>query len=98
MCIRDRDISAAIQTASEVGGDYYDYFPQEDKKSLYVVVGDATGHGMTAGMMVSITKAGLKGIEKRAPNKMLTDLNNIVKSVEIGRIRMSLNLLEFKNG
>ena len=28
----DLDISAAIQTASEVGGDYYDYFPQEDKK------------------------------------------------------------------
>jgi sigma-B regulation protein RsbU (phosphoserine phosphatase) len=49
-------------------------------------------------MMVAITKAGLKGIQKRAPNEMLTDLNNIVKSVEIGRIRMSLNLLEFKNG
>ena len=69
----DLDISAAIQTASEVGGDYYDYFPQEDKKSLYVVVGDATGHGMTAGMMVSITKAGLYGIHlypKRNCNKI----------------------------
>ena len=51
------DIAATIQTASEVGGDYYDFFPQSNDESLYVVVGDATGHGMTAGMMVSITKA-----------------------------------------
>ena len=66
--------------------------------TLIAACSDATGHGATSGMMVSITKAGLKGIQKRSPNEMLTDLNNIVKSVEIGRIRMSLNLLEFKNG
>ena len=34
---------------------------------------------------------------KRSPNEMLTDLNNIVKSVEIGRIRMS-KFVEFKMG
>ena len=54
----DLEIAAGIQTATEVGGDYYDFFPQRDN-SIYVVVGDATGHGMTAGMMVSITKAWL---------------------------------------
>ena len=91
------EVETYIRTATEVGGDYYDFFELDDG-TLIAACGDATGHGATSGMMVSITKAGLKGIQKRSPNEMLTDLNNIVKSVEIGRIRMSLNLLEFKNG
>ena len=95
--MKNIEVETYIRTATEVGGDYYDFFELDDG-TLIAACGDATGHGATSGMMVSITKAGLKGIEKRSPNEMLTDLNNIVKSVEIGRIRMSLNLLEFKNG
>ena len=95
--MKNVEVETYIRTATEVGGDYYDFFELDDG-TLIAACGDATGHGATSGMMVAITKAGLKGIQKRAPNEMLTDLNNIVKSVEIGRIRMSLNLLEFKNG
>ena len=91
----DLDISAAIQTASEVGGDYYDYFSQEDKKSLYVVVGDATGHGMTAGMMVSITKAGLYGIPSVPPNEIATRLNRVIKAIDLGLNRMAFNMARF---
>ena len=90
------EVETYIQTATEVGGDYFDFLETEEGVVI-AACGDATGHGTTSGMMVSITKAGLKGIKKQAPNKMLTDLNNIVKSVDIGRLRMSLNLLEFKN-
>ena len=95
--MKNVEVETYIRTATEVGGDYYDFFELDDG-TLIAACGDATGHGATSGMMVSITKAGLKGIQKRSPDEMLTDLNNIVKSVEIGRIRMSLNLLEFKNG
>ncbi len=91
----DLDISAAIQTASEVGGDYYDYFPQQDKNSLYVVVGDATGHGMTAGMMVSITKAGLYGIPSIPPNEIATRLNRVIKAIDLGLNRMAFNMARF---
>jgi serine phosphatase RsbU (regulator of sigma subunit)/ligand-binding sensor domain-containing protein len=90
------DISATIETASEVGGDYYDYFPQKDKKSLYVVVGDATGHGMTAGMMVSITKAGLYGIpESTPPNDVARQLNRVIKNIDLGWNRMAFNMARF---
>ena len=50
------EIAVRMRTATEVGGDYYDFFPLEDG-SLYVVTGDATGHGMSAGLMVSMTKS-----------------------------------------
>ena len=90
------EISATIETASEVGGDYYDYFPQKDKKSLYVVVGDATGHGMTAGMMVSITKAGLYGIpESTPPNDVAKKLNRVIKNIDLGWNRMAFNMARF---
>jgi len=90
------DIAATIQTASEVGGDYYDFFPQSNGESLYVVVGDATGHGMTAGMMVSITKAGLYGIPPSiAPNEIAQRLNRVIKNIDLGWNRMAINVARF---
>ena len=39
-----------------VGGDYYDYNLTEDEQ-LTIAVGDATGHGMNAGLVVSAVKS-----------------------------------------
>ncbi len=89
------EIASFLQTSSEVGGDYYDFHPQPDG-SLVAVCGDATGHGTAAGMLVSITKAGLIGLPLDEPNKMLFDLNRLVKKVDLGILRMSLNIVHFK--
>ncbi len=91
----DYEIIAYIETATEVGGDYYDFFQQPDG-SIYVVAGDATGHGMTAGMMVSITKAGLHGISDTDTKEIMNKLNNIIKSIELGKNRMALNIGHLK--
>ena len=93
----DLDISTFIRCATEVGGDYYDFIEFEDG-SLLAICGDATGHGTASGMMVSITKAGLLGIDSNDPNFILKTLNKIIKKVDIGRLRMSLNLVHFQNG
>jgi serine phosphatase RsbU (regulator of sigma subunit) len=45
-------------------------------------------------MMVSITKAGLNGIDALAPNIILQKLNKVVKKVDLGTLRMSLNIVE----
>ena len=50
------EIAVYMKTATEVGGDYYDFKLHEDD-TLTVVIGDATGHGMQAGTMVSATKS-----------------------------------------
>ena len=94
---KDLDISTYIKCATEVGGDYYDFIEFEDG-SLLVICGDATGHGTASGMMVSITKAGLLGIDSKDPNLIMKTLNKIIKKVDIGRLRMSLNLAHFQNG
>ena len=89
------DVSAGLVTSTEIGGDYYDFF--ENKKSLYAVCGDATGHGTSSGMMVSIIKSGLNGLPALTTDKVLFELNNIVKKINLGTLKMSLNICEVTN-
>lgn len=93
--IEHLDIATYLRTSTEVGGDYYDFFEQPDG-SLYAICGDATGHGTPSGMLVSITKAGIIGLPAMSPNKMLSALNTVVKKVDLGILRMSLNIAFLK--
>jgi hypothetical protein len=93
--IKDLDIAGYLSTSTEVGGDYYDFFEQNDG-SLYAICGDATGHGTPSGMLVSITKAGLIGLPPMEPKDMLHELNRVVKKVDLGILRMSLNIAHIK--
>ncbi len=49
-------IAVRMKTATEVGGDYYD-FRQDNDGSLTIAIGDATGHGTKAGIMVTLIKS-----------------------------------------
>jgi ligand-binding sensor domain-containing protein/serine phosphatase RsbU (regulator of sigma subunit) len=49
-------IAVYMETATEVGGDYYDFHVDEEG-GLTTVIGDATGHGLKAGTMVSMMKS-----------------------------------------
>ncbi|HEX5081705.1 MAG TPA: SpoIIE family protein phosphatase [Blastocatellia bacterium] len=50
------EIAAVMRTATEVGGDYYDFHVGADG-ALTVAIGDATGHGLKAGTVVAATKS-----------------------------------------
>jgi serine phosphatase RsbU (regulator of sigma subunit) len=54
--IPNLEIAAYMKPATEVGGDYYDFHVGDDG-TLTVAVGDATGHGLKAGTMVTATKS-----------------------------------------
>jgi phosphoserine phosphatase RsbU/P len=49
----------SYRTANEVGGDYYDFTALPDGR-LALAVGDASGHGMAAGLVMAIGNATLK--------------------------------------
>jgi HAMP domain-containing protein len=49
------DVAVSTETATEVGGDYYD-FHLSPKGALTIAVGDATGHGAKAGTMITVAK------------------------------------------
>ncbi len=47
-----------MRTASEVGGDYYDFIRIDDNRYC-IAAGDATGHGNAAGLIVGMVKIAL---------------------------------------
>jgi hypothetical protein len=53
------DFAHSYRTANEVGGDYYDLTPVPDGR-VALLVGDASGHGMAAGLVMAIANATLK--------------------------------------
>lgn len=92
------DIAVHMQTASEVGGDYYDFSTKSDN-SFNIAIGDATGHGMKAGIMVSIMKA---LFISDSVDLELEDFFNVsnktIKALNLGRIMMAFAMLNYKKG
>jgi len=78
------DIAVYMKTATEVGGDYYDFY-KSDENVLNIVVGDATGHGLNAGMMVSISKGLFQNLVTQP------DLSNAVSKFNYSLISMKLS-------
>lgn len=88
------EIAAQQKTASEVGGDYYDFFPQPNGK-LFIAIGDATGHGVGSGLMVAMTKASLLATEEAELTELVTKINRVLTRIDLGRqLNMSLTVLE----
>lgn len=93
---RGLDIAVHLSTAAEVGGDYYDFRESTDGL-LTVAVGDATGHGMRAGIMVAITKSLFHGLRD---DESLPDFFNrctsILKPMRLGNLFMGLTLVRVR--
>lgn len=56
------DIAGRSISCDEVGGDYYDFFFQQDQpgQAFSVAVGDITGHGVDAALLMSSARAFLR--------------------------------------
>ncbi len=88
------DIAAWQETASEVGGDYYDFFSGTNGQQR-IVLGDATGHGVSSALMVSMTKALLLAHDGYDIESLLTKLNAILYKLHLGKqLNMALLLLD----
>ena len=53
------DLAGFNRVANTVGGDLYDFVPLPDGR-LAVLFGDASGHGMSAGLIMAVTQAGFR--------------------------------------
>jgi hypothetical protein len=71
------DVTAVYRPAQEVGGDFYRTELLEDG-SLLVVVGDVSGKGLDAALLVAAVLGGLAVEKQRSPAHLLEDLNKAV--------------------
>jgi predicted ester cyclase len=69
-------IAAYYGPAREVGGDFYDFLELEDGR-LGLVVGDATGHGMPAALVMATTRGMLRAVVQslESPGEVLARVN-----------------------
>ncbi|MCP4901920.1 MAG: SpoIIE family protein phosphatase [bacterium] len=86
------DIAVSMQTATEVGGDYYDFLSNTDG-ALTVALGDATGHGVAAGTMVTAAKSLFTAAGDREPGDFLRRAADVIRTMRLGRMSMALGVV-----
>ncbi len=88
------DICSLSWPATEVGGDYYDYFPLEGGR-LAVVVGDVAGHGMASGLLLAGVRSCLTilATELDRPLAVLAKLNHMVQQTARRRKLVTLAIV-----
>jgi len=92
------ELAAYMQTATEVGGDYYD-FAVDESGVLTLAVGDATGHGMKAGTMVTATKSLFKAFaEDEDMLGVLRRKTHALKQMNLRKLFMALTLARYTDG
>jgi predicted ester cyclase len=71
------EVAAYYKPAREVGGDFYDFLELPDGR-LGLVVGDATGKGMPAALVMATTRGMLRAVAQPldSPGKVLTRVND----------------------
>ncbi len=73
-------IATYYQPAREVGGDFYDFLELEDGR-LGVVVGDVTGKGVPAALVMANTQSVLRALAQRGgitPGQVLAEANEVL--------------------
>ncbi|WP_027367339.1 SpoIIE family protein phosphatase [Desulfocurvibacter africanus] len=76
------DVAAASLYSDETGGDYYDFFDVccRDPNILTVAVGDVSGHGLQAALLMATVRAALRGrlTQSGSMAEALRDVNRLV--------------------
>src|SRR4051794_33802717 len=85
------DLAAASLPATEVGGDYYEYFKLSDSK-LALVIGDVAGHGLATGLLLSGVRSCLYLLEEylATPQRVFERLSHMVRRTTDKRTYMTL--------
>ncbi|HEY7214625.1 MAG TPA: PP2C family protein-serine/threonine phosphatase, partial [Thermoanaerobaculia bacterium] len=85
------DFAAASLPATEVGGDYYEFFPSADSRMVFVI-GDVAGHGLASGLLLSGVRSCLYLLEEylTSPIRVMERLNHMVRRTTDKRTYVTL--------
>jgi len=96
------EVSGFMQTADEVGGDYYDVLSHNG--NTIIGIGDVTGHGLKSGVLMLMVQTAVRTLvesNETNPVQFLDILNrtiyNNVQRMNLDR-HLSFTLLEYQDG
>lgn len=94
-------LAAFCQPAWEVGGDYFDFFPLDDRR-LGIAIGDVSNKGVSAAFYMTMVKGFLKALttQTQEPIDILSTMNSLFyQEVERGNfISMIYGILDGQRG
>lgn len=104
---KDVDLFATLIPAKEVGGDLYDFFI--DNNNLYFTVGDVSGKGIPASLLMAVTRSLFRNIASHLhnPTEIMRALNDSISqnndagmfvTLFIGIIDLNTGVLRYCNG
>jgi serine phosphatase RsbU (regulator of sigma subunit) len=78
------EVSATMKPAEQVGGDYYDVFEHDEK--VWVLIGDVSGHGVSAGLVMMMVQTAVRSVvmtasrqgKELSPARLLAAVNATV--------------------
>lgn len=87
------DLCGVSIPATEVGGDYYDYFVDGDRVAL--VCGDVAGHGMASGLVLSALRSGFTLLRDSLHNPavVLQRLHDLVAQTSRRRMLVTVTVV-----
>ncbi|MDM8557212.1 PocR ligand-binding domain-containing protein [Candidatus Parabeggiatoa sp. HSG14] len=100
--IESLDIAGFMESADEIGGDYYDVL--EHNGRIKIGIGDVTGHGLESGVLMLMVQTAVQSLligEISDAQQFLNFLNRIiyknVKRIETDK-NLTLSLLDYQDG
>lgn len=91
------DMAVHMETATEVGGDYYDFQYTSDG-AFTLALGDAAGHGLQAGNLVIATKSLFNAMgDDDNIQEFLASASSVLKNMGFKKMFMALMLARLKN-
>ncbi len=93
----DFEIAVYMKPASEVGGDYYDFVSADGL--LVTAVGDATGHGLRAGMLSAAAKSYFQELAPElSPGELLGRMNRAFFRMNLQSLYLAFAVVRIENG
>ncbi|MCB1191616.1 MAG: AAA family ATPase [Leptospiraceae bacterium] len=81
------EVTAYMETADEVGGDYYDVF-QDAYGRDWMIIGDVSGHGVPAGLVMMMAQTSVHSVIHAAKDLPLTEVMKSVNRILSNNIRL----------
>ena len=73
------DVATYMESANEVGGDYYDILRSPD--SLRISIGDVTGHGLESGVVMLMTQSAVRTLTTGAKDDLSQTLQVLNRTI-----------------
>ncbi|SDK76688.1 sigma-B regulation protein RsbU (phosphoserine phosphatase) [Catalinimonas alkaloidigena] len=92
------ELDMHMETATEVGGDYYDYSYEEETESVTLAVGDATGHGLKAGIIVATAKSYFQTLAHHySPASILRRISVGIRNLGLRAMYMGVTVVRYQH-